>query len=683
MKRIAILTLALAAPWLSPAADPVAYDRVFPQDTGVYLEVADFARTTTRWKASPIGKAWETDEFKPIREKLDKLMEPKGEEAREGIDNLKRISSHFTGRAAFGMADFTGFMGFIQESIKLDEERKALTGAGADAPELEEDMEDDPADPAAPAAAAAKPEEDKISADDQAKIDALDAREKELMAKGMAGLMFLAEIGGNRDALLKDLRELSEKSNAKADATSKEEIVESKDGDLTFYTVKSEPVAGSEKEEKDGAPSPDLVFTFAGEHILMGFDKASLAKSAASVVKGGAASSLSGHSDYARIRARLTDPDFVMFLDLGSVGRFLDKVLNTMEAKPNPMGFMPAQLAKALELDALAPVGVVVKMEEKGIRSVAELGFTRETKLSKVMLPLARKEADKPVFIPKDVLSVSSVRIDLPGWYASLVDLLNGISPMIGMGLNMGLMQMQQQMGVDVKTGIIDTLGDSIVYSQFLPGEDGKEEGAIPGMAPTIVAIGLKDQAALQNSLAKLSSKMGNGEEMITKSDYLGVPVYGLAETAGGGASSFSYAFLGDYIVLGIGSADALKAAIRAQKDPETSVWALPDLKKFLASAPAGAPTIEYNRVQSMIEGWSKLVNMGGLAGQPDLEDLEEDDPAAAAGAKVAGEIKDLDLKPFAKVVGNAFGFGRFEGGLMVSETFFSYADESADADNK
>ena len=57
MKRIAILSLALAAPWLSPAADPVAYDRVFPQDTGVYMEMSDFARTKTRWQASPLSKA--------------------------------------------------------------------------------------------------------------------------------------------------------------------------------------------------------------------------------------------------------------------------------------------------------------------------------------------------------------------------------------------------------------------------------------------------------------------------------------------------------------------------------------------------------------------------------------------------------------------------------------------------
>lgn len=682
MKRIAALTLALAAPWLSPAADPVAYDRVFPQDTGVYMEMSDFARTKARWQASPLGKAWETEDFKPIREKLDGLFDVEDEDAKEGMENLKKVSAHFTGRAAFGIGDMGGFMSFIEESIKLDEERGKITGGAAEMPDFEEDVEGD--DPAAePAAPAADAEEDGVSAEDQAKLDALDAREEELMAKGLAGMMFMADIGANREALLKDLRELSEKSNAQADATTKEQIVEEKDGDRVFHVVKSEPVPGAEPEEKDGAEGPDLVFTFAGEHILLGFDKGSLGKAAAAVEKGGAASSLSGHADYARTRARLTEPDFVMFMDLGAAGRFLDKMMTTMEAKPNPMGVMPAQIAKALELDAIAPLGIVMKMEDKGLHSVAELGFTRETKLSKVLMPFARKAADKPVFIPKDVLSVSSMRVDLPGWYASVIDLLNGISPMFGMFVNMGLMSAQQEMGVDIKTGVIDALGDSIVYSQFLPGDEDKE-AAIPGMAPLLVAIGLKDQAAIQNTLSKVSDKMGNGEEMITKNDYLGTPVYEIAGPAAAGAPAFSYAFLGDYMVLGIGSADALKAAIRTQKDPASSVWELADLKAFLATAPANAPALEYSRVQSMIEGWNKLMNMGALGGQPDFEDLEEeDDAAAAAEAKVEEELKNLDLKPFAKVIGNAFGTSRFEGGLMVSESFLRYADESADADNK
>lgn len=678
MKRIAILSLALAAPWLSPAADPVAYDRVFPQDTGVYMEMSDFARTKTRWQASPLGKAWETEDFKPIREKLDGLFDVEDEDAKEGMENLKKVSAHFTGRAAFGIGDMGGFMSFIEESFKLDEERKKITGGAVEMPDFEEDMED--AEPAAPAADA---EDDGISAEDQAKLDALDAREEELIAKGLSGLMFMADIGANREALLKDLRALSEKSNAKADATTKEQIVEEKDGDRVFYVVKSEPVPGAEPEEKDDAEGPDLVFTFAGEHILLGLDKGSLGKAAAAVEKGGAASSLSGHADYARTRARLAEPDFVMFMDLGAVGRFLDKMMTTMEAKPNPMGVMPAQIAKALELDAIAPLGLVMKMEDKGLHSVMELGFTRETKLSKVLMPFARKAADKPVFIPKDVLSVSSMRVDLPGWYASMTDMLNGISPMFGMFLNMGLMSAQQNMGVDIKTGVIDALGDSIVYSQFLPGDEEKE-AAIPGMAPLLVAIGLKDQAAIQNTLSKVSDKMGNGEEMITKNDYLGTPVYEIAGPAAAGAPVFSYAFLGDYMVMGIGSADALKAAIRTQKDPASSVWELADLKAFLATAPANAPALEYSRVQSMIEGWNKLMNMGTLGGQPDFEDLEEEDDAAdAAEAKVEEELKNLDLKPFAKVIGNAFGTSRFEGGLMVSESFLRYADESADADNK
>ena len=679
MKRIASLSLALAAPWLATAADPVAYDRVFPQDTGVYMEMSDFARTQARWAASPLGKAWETEDFKPIREKLDGLFDVEDEDAKEGMENLKKVSAHFTGRAAFGIGDMGGFMSFIEESIKLDEERGKITGGDVEMPDFEEDME--APEPAADPPAPAEEEDAGISAEDQAKLDALDAREEELMAKGLSGLMFMADIGANREALLKDLRELSEKSNAKADATTKEQIIEAKDGDRVFYTVKSEPVPGAEPEEKDGAEGPDLVFTFAGEHILLGFDKGSLGKAATAVEKGGAASSLSGHADYARTRARLADPDFVMFLDLGAAGRFLDKMMSTMEAKPNPMGVMPAQIAKALELDAIAPLGIVLKMEDKGLHSVAELGFTRETKLSKVLMPFARKAADKPVFIPKDVLSVSSMRVDLPGWYASMIDLLNGISPMFGMFVNMGLMSAQQEMGVDIKTGVIDALGDSIVYSQFLPGDE-EQEAAIPGMAPLLVAVGLKDQAAIQNTLSKVSAKMGNGEEMITKNDYLGTPVYEIAGPAAAGAPAFSYAFLGDYMVLGIGSADALKAAIRTQKDPASSVWELADLKAFLATAPANAPALEYSRVQSMIEGWNKLMNMGALGG-PDFEDLPEEDDVAAAEAKVEEELKNLDLKPFAKVIGNAFGTSRFEGGLMVSESFLRYADESADADNK
>lgn len=73
-------------------------------------------------------------------------------------------------------------------------------------------------------------------------------------------------------------------------------------------------------------------------------------------------------------------------------------------------------------------------------------------------------------------------------------------------------------------------------------------------MAPLLVAIGLKDQAAIQNTLSKVSDKMGNGEEMITKNDYLGTPVYEITSPAAAGAPAFSYAFLGDYMVLGIGS---------------------------------------------------------------------------------------------------------------------------------
>lgn len=114
-------------------------------------------------------------------------------------------------------------------------------------------------------------------------------------------------------------------------------------------------------------------------------------------------------------------------------------------------------------------------------------------------------------------------------------------------------------------------------------------------------------------------------------------------------------------------------------------MWELPDLKAFLTTAPANAPALEYSRVQSMIEGWNKLMSMGALGGQPDSKTSREKRTTRPPPpkAKVEEEIKNLDLKPFAKVIGNAFGTSRFEGGLMVSESFLRYADESADADNK
>lgn len=204
-------------------------------------------------------------------------------------------------------------------------------------------------------------------------------------------------------------------------------------------------------------------------------------------------------------------------------------------------------------------------------------------------------EVTLPGFIPAGILTASVSRIDLGQVYDVTLGMIGKLGPM-AMVVMMQLPQLESQMGFKIRDDFFGSLADEFVQVQD---GNGLKESQVMGFK-------IKDAAKLGGALDGLKRFIGAGFGAFEESDYLGYTINTLktSQTANA-AKEVSYCNTGKYLLISVGTQDALKKVLGRMKDPSgPSVWDAPNVQNLLSQVPknySGVGVTDAGRLMNMI----------------------------------------------------------------------------------
>lgn len=609
-----------------------------PPDTFMYLGFSDWPGLLEACEDTPLQPMIEKGSMmKLLSEVMPDMMLPgylgsgaedmEEEEIELSKERFKTFREAMKGPVALIVSDPTEMLDMLAETV---------TGGGFDIDEFE--LDDDLLDPEA------APDEDDLEG--LAEFEFQDDPEEMVELKKRFALVM--HVGDEQKAMQKMLKDFVE-DPGKLNVEGK--MLKRKDGGVPYFV--------SEQTLK-GKTIEDIRWTFVdGTMVLAMSDEALLGQ--ARDLRKPPKKSLADTEGFARMLAEAeAGADGVLYLNLKEVAAYADEQIREMdmeEAAGAPFAMDPELIAKALELDAMESIHLSFKVHDDGVHMNFGFAFTEETKLQGLLLPYLEKAPLQPDFIPRDVDSVSSMRVSPLKWHDDFIALLSDMNPQVGVMLGMGTMMMKQELGVDYKKDLLGNFGDSVVYSQSLDMEkleEVDEDNPLAGQ-DMIIGIGTKDEDALHGAIKTMMAAVGGGDEGVLEEEkFLGQTMY-MIEPAADADLAIGFTYLDDHMVWGVGE-DSLKSAIRTFKNPRKSVWKSEAAEEALAQLPPDAITLAHSR-------------NGGLFGQMGimLEQME-----------VAGfeEEFDVDLEDLEKVFGTVVSAGYKDGPRFISKAIMLWADE-------
>jgi ribosomal protein L12E/L44/L45/RPP1/RPP2 len=631
--------VALAAPLLSAAP---ALDKALSDEVDLFLDIPSLDRISAAWKQGAAWKVWQGADCAPHREWLAEVGQEMfaGEDApppkvREKWAELQALTG---GRVALAVLDL--------EKI-FDAFSGSAAGTGAPVADPGEDIR------WAPLGLAAEAEEEEEDSPEEAgpSLDQLPSL--------VAALEFSGDADGFSRAVQALLAALVESAAAEEDGPV-----------LSTGEAAVEGVSLRHLISKSGERSTTNFFwTVQDGYGLFGNRAERVAQVARDLAKGAAVKPLSAHPEYARAIARLDAAHLRLFLNLTRIMERVEKRLATQEAPLPMVGFSLAQLAKRLDLPAMLPMVSAVKVTEEGVRMIGDFGFSRETPLSKVLLPYGREKTELPGYIPADADSGTAMRLDLAKWYESLEVLFNSLSPQTGMFLGMARMGLTSQMGIDLKTDVLDHLGDTLVTAEQARAPAAQPPAAAPAakaedeeadeeedledvldMGNQLIGIAVKDPAAVQTTIGKVLAKLAPDGDLLEKKEYLGQTYFQTAEGGGPIADTqFAYALLDRHLVVSLGEVSFLHAAIRAHQQGDAAFWTQPAVRAALREARGAPVTVQLAHFRGLVEALRPILAMSGS---------EMPDPA-----------------PLAKLFGASVSVSYFDGNHLSTDALLRYPD--------
>ena len=664
MKPFRILpSLLLATGWALHSQAGTPHDKAVPENTDFYLEMRDWRGTEKTWQASPAYTTWQSKELAPVREwfggKWEELFEAQGDKTPPSVEKLKELTAHFQGPVSVAILDIDRMVAKLGEAIGGG----AGGGAGAAPAGDGEDVSWQPVQ--------------KKNADPDAEEDEEEEFDEEDGTGGgddfnpadLPALALLAQVEGDGAAFSKDMEALLDLLAEEAAKSDEDEKVLYKRDTFQQDGVDLRTFVGTEGK----TASTNLFWAVIDGCALIGNRAETVATLAGNLRKGSAVKPLAAHPEYARAVSRLEKADALFFLNLTHLMAGVEKLM-AKSTQPNPMvGFSLEQLGKRLDLTAMLPITSALKLEDEGLRMTSDFGFSRATPLSKVFMPYGRERTEMPGFVPTEAMSATAMRVSPAKWYESLEVFLNSLSPQVGMFLGMARMGITTQLGIDLKTDLLDHLGDTIVTADQITApeaapdkadakkedEEEEDEEADPlGLAGAnrLIAFSLKDKAALQTTIGKVLNKMGDSADILKKKDYLGQEYFEVQPNRPNGMlaqQSFAYAFLGDHLVLSIGNPTLLQAAIRAAQKPGTSLWENQHIRKEIARGEGAPVSVQIAQTQSLVAEMAKAISM--TSGGEDLP----------------------DFSLLGRLFGETIAVARFDGQRLSSDGILRYADEA------
>ncbi len=382
--------------------------------------------------------------------------------------------------------------------------------------------------------------------------------------------------------------------------------------------------------------------------------------------RGGADAPFDQGRHYASINSRAGDPDLLFYLNGRSIAKAIMAGVEAQAADqpPNPMGISPTSILPALGVDRWELLYFAARLEEQ--ESFTHMGLLHNGDPTGLwnLFPAAASHFDEPSWVPAGWHSVTSVNFDLLNFFDVLEGTLGQISPMV-VGMWQGIqMQTEQNTGINLRTGLINTFGAGIVAGQFVPGDPGIDFARIPpGEQAQLLAIKLRDAETLRATInTALQGPLQGMSQMMEVRDYLGhdLMVFNLPNPLLGDLQAeHAVCITDDYLLLSLYSAGPLEQVLQNLADgSKGNFWDRADVREALADIPGDATAFARQDTAAMIFHLVETLKFLAEAPPPPEmfdEEGEEVEPPPNPAADFA-RMLDMSAAPGLALLRELFG---------------------------
>lgn len=466
-----------------------------------------------------------------------------------------------------------------------------------------------------------------------------------------ADALLLIEVGENETKLLELIAQQREKNQGDAPV---DETTEDYNG-VTLHSVKSKADAQTEAatpgEGEPIEPAKSAVWALHEGRWFIASSRALVTGALDALAAGGLADSLASSPSYVARGAGAGEgrPGYALRLDFKALYPVL---VASMEAArdpqqpPNAMGIEPLNVVKALGLDALDAISASGHIADDGaMRGLFSITYSEKRGLVN-LLAYRDGPVAKPDWVPAGWTNVSSMNFSLADVYAELEVMLDKISPLLS-GMALGQVRaFDRQLKIDIKRDLIENLGPAIISAVAMPAGSSAEKPAPYDEAEQFFAVALADSASFERTVEALKGRfLPPAGGPLQEREYLGRKLYEMSPEAGKG---FAYAITDGWLLVGVGSAAPVEAAIQglAKPDASASFWARPDMRAGFAEMPESAVSVQATDMRVL------LASLCALAVKAQAD----------AGTEEADKFVDADAAPglevFSRHLGSVFGYG-------------------------
>lgn len=484
-----------------------------------------------------------------------------------------------------------------------------------------------------------------------------------------ADVLLALEVGENESKI----RELVAKpAETPAKDSARVESVEDYNGVAIHLSAPPapEPAAPADPAMATPTPEPKPGKTFAWAlhqgRWFLATDRALVTGALDALAAGGLARPLAEAETYRAVADRAGGrPDYLLLADFQSAYPALSASLEAGKdpsSPPNPLGIEPANILRALGVDALGVLSATGAVLSDGSTRGDLVMTYREARGLVNLLAYKDGPVARPDWVPASWINVSSQNFSLPDLYAELQAMLDRLSPVLAGMLNGQIKAQERQLKIDFARDFVGNLGTYVLSGIAMPVGASVSNPPPYDEMEQFFAVSLADAAAFERALEAVKARFippGSAGPLETR-EYLGRKLHVFTPPGGAPSASkgFAYAITDGWLMVSVGSAAPLESALQGlhKPDPAASFWARGDVRAALADAPAGAFSVQFADLRPLFASLCALAVKAQAAREPDAA------PLVDAAAQPSTEV-------FARHLSHVVTIGERRPGALVIQT--------------
>ena len=284
---------------------------------------------------------------------------------------------------------------------------------------------------------------------------------------------------------------------------------------------------------------------------------------------------------YLRYREQTDASDFSLYLNLIELIPPLNATLLELPIfkSLSLFGVTAQSLESALSLESLQALYTDIGLVEDGL--LLQYGVLFKEKLGLLsLINYADATLPEAPYVPKNILSSSISLFDLNATLAGLEKILGLASPALPSLIDIQTQAFQTNMGVDIRTSILENFGPQIVNFSIL--DKDTTQFVQPLQQQQFFAIDLKDAQAFRNAVNALKDS-SPAKSLIEEQTYEGETIYSLTQpgTSDTPEMQFNYAVTRSKLLITVGHVDLLHEVLSAMTNDREGFWQDPQTKSL------------------------------------------------------------------------------------------------------